>query len=261
VLSRAYEYVRIHHVGLLALLVALGGTSYAAIKLPTGSVGTRQLKANAVTGSKVMDGTLTKKDFAAGEFVAGAPGSKGDRGDKGDAGGKGDTGEKGDTGTVDTSNFYDKVASDSRFLGLHGKSDDADLLDGLNANGFIQGEGRMLFVRKTFETANATPILTVPGWGTFRAYGDASMDFHRHDFLNQSGEALSVFVDDGGPDPIWYVLNNNISVSSPAATFTDIIHWMIVRQVDDATQVLNADVASADEGATFEIIVEAVAQP
>jgi hypothetical protein len=87
------------------------------------------------------------------------------------------------------------------------------------------------------------------------------MDFHRHDFLNQSGEALSVFVDDGGSNPIWYVPSNNISVSSPTATFTDFIHWMIVRQVDDATQVLDADVASADVGSTFEITVQAVAQP
>lgn len=46
-------------VACLALLVALGGTSYAAIKLPANSVGTKQLKRSAVTGVKVKRNTLT----------------------------------------------------------------------------------------------------------------------------------------------------------------------------------------------------------
>ena len=32
-------YVRRHHVALLGLFIALGGTSYAAVKLPRNSVG------------------------------------------------------------------------------------------------------------------------------------------------------------------------------------------------------------------------------
>ena len=46
-------------VACLALLVALGGTSYAAIKLPRNSVGNIQLKRGAVTGIKVRSNTLT----------------------------------------------------------------------------------------------------------------------------------------------------------------------------------------------------------
>jgi hypothetical protein len=59
-------------VACLALSVALGGTSYAAIKLPKNSVGTKQLKknavsgpkikANAVTGAKVANNSLTGAD-------------------------------------------------------------------------------------------------------------------------------------------------------------------------------------------------------
>ncbi len=40
-------------VAALALAVALGGSSYAAIKLPRGSVGTRQIKDRAVTPKKL----------------------------------------------------------------------------------------------------------------------------------------------------------------------------------------------------------------
>lgn len=45
-------------VACLALLVALGGTSYAAIRLPANSVGTKQLKRGAVTGVKVKSNSL-----------------------------------------------------------------------------------------------------------------------------------------------------------------------------------------------------------
>jgi hypothetical protein len=45
-------------VGCIALIVALGGTSYAAIRLPANSVGTKQLKNGAVTAAKVRSNSL-----------------------------------------------------------------------------------------------------------------------------------------------------------------------------------------------------------
>jgi hypothetical protein len=50
-------------VACLALAVALGGTGYAAITLPRNSVGSKQLRATAVTGAKVEDGSLAAKDL------------------------------------------------------------------------------------------------------------------------------------------------------------------------------------------------------
>ena len=50
-------------VACLALLVSLGGTGYAAIKLPKGSVGTKQLKKSAVTSPKVKNNALTGADI------------------------------------------------------------------------------------------------------------------------------------------------------------------------------------------------------
>ncbi len=55
-----------HVAATLALMVALGGTSYAAIKIPANSVGTAQLKRSAVTASKVKPGSLTAIHFAPG---------------------------------------------------------------------------------------------------------------------------------------------------------------------------------------------------
>jgi len=43
-------------VAILALVVALGGSAYASLAIPKNSVGTRQLKNRAVTGSKIVPG-------------------------------------------------------------------------------------------------------------------------------------------------------------------------------------------------------------
>ena len=52
-------------IATLALFIALGGSSYAALQLPKGSVGTKQLKRNAVTSPKVKPGSLVLSDFRA----------------------------------------------------------------------------------------------------------------------------------------------------------------------------------------------------
>lgn len=50
-------------ISIVALVMAMGGTGYAALKLPKNSVGSKQLKKNSVTGSKVKNGSLTGADL------------------------------------------------------------------------------------------------------------------------------------------------------------------------------------------------------
>jgi hypothetical protein len=92
------DYLRRHHVALLALVIALGGTSYAAVQLPNNSVGTKQLRAKAVTPAKLSKKVRAQLEAAGLPGPAGAPGPQGDPGPKGDPGAKGETGEKGDPG-------------------------------------------------------------------------------------------------------------------------------------------------------------------
>jgi|tagenome__1003787_1003787.scaffolds.fasta_scaffold20815678_2 hypothetical protein len=53
------RFVRGNAIALLALFLALGGTTYAATALPNNSVGAKQLKANAVTNTKIKNGAVT----------------------------------------------------------------------------------------------------------------------------------------------------------------------------------------------------------
>jgi len=46
-------------ISLIALFIALGGTTYAATGLPKNSVGTKQLKKSAVTGPKIKNKAVT----------------------------------------------------------------------------------------------------------------------------------------------------------------------------------------------------------
>lgn len=89
----------------LALFVALGGVSYAAIVLPAGSVGTKQLKKKAVTKGKLANGAVTARSLATGVAISGPQGAAGPKGDPclpvdpACVGPKGDKGDKGDPGS------------------------------------------------------------------------------------------------------------------------------------------------------------------
>lgn len=79
----------------VAVFIALGGSSYAAIQLSKGSVKKKHIAKNAVASKKVKDGSLREKDFKAGEVPTGPQGPQGPQGERGL---KGDTGDRGETG-------------------------------------------------------------------------------------------------------------------------------------------------------------------
>jgi collagen triple helix repeat protein len=120
-LRRSASYVARHHLALLALFVALGGTSVAAgnAVLPRNSVGTKQ----------VVDGSLQTNDLSSKARTAlegktgprGATGATGAPGATGSAGAPGATGATGPQGPPGTpgqsaSNLFAAVDSDGTLL-------------------------------------------------------------------------------------------------------------------------------------------------
>ena len=85
-------------ISVVALCIALGGTSYAALTLPRNSVGSKQIKSGAVKSSDVKNSSLRLRDFKRGEVPAGATGPAGALGPKGDAGPQGARGADGADG-------------------------------------------------------------------------------------------------------------------------------------------------------------------
>jgi hypothetical protein len=99
-------HLRRNAVAYAALFVALGGTSYAAVKLPANSVGARQLRRGAVTAAKIKPHSLVLKDFRSGQIhdgTQGPAGHDGAQGPKGDAGTPGTPGTPGNTGATGAS--------------------------------------------------------------------------------------------------------------------------------------------------------------
>ena len=70
-------------VACAALFVSLGGVGYAAIVLPANSVGTKQLKRNAVNSAKVKKHSLLRSDFKRGQVPRGPQGPQGIQGAQG----------------------------------------------------------------------------------------------------------------------------------------------------------------------------------
>lgn len=70
-MTQITRYIRRHHIALLALFVALGGTSYAAVSLPKASVGTDQLKARSVSTIKLAPGAVSTKRLQDGAVATG----------------------------------------------------------------------------------------------------------------------------------------------------------------------------------------------
>ncbi|HEX7292642.1 MAG TPA: hypothetical protein VF250_16100 [Conexibacter sp.] len=87
---RSAGFLRRNAIALLALFIALGGTSIAAVNaLPRNSIGSAQIRRGAIVSSDVKDGSLLRRDFKRGQLPAGATGPQGPQGAQGAPGAAG----------------------------------------------------------------------------------------------------------------------------------------------------------------------------
>jgi hypothetical protein len=149
-------------ISLIALVVAMGGTSYAAITLPTNSVGSKQLKNNAVSSSKVRNGSLVKADFKPGQLPSGSQGSQGPQGPAGAPGATGSQGPKGDPGVL---GFY---IGDTGPGADHALCDAGDVAVG--GGGIVMGDGFLTESQPLPFSVDAAPV----GWVAHAKKADGS---------------------------------------------------------------------------------------
>lgn len=109
-LRRHLTYANV--VASLALFLALGGAAFAATQLPRNSVGTGQLKPEAVTAGKIAKKTRNQLRGAQGpQGPQGKTGAKGPKGATGAKGAPGATGARGPAGADGSGPAFEAVSS------------------------------------------------------------------------------------------------------------------------------------------------------
>jgi len=143
-------------MSVLAVFIALGGTSYAISQLPKNSVGARQLKKSSVTAAKIKKGAVTGAKIRLSTL-----------------------------GTVPSAVRADSAArADS--------ATDAGTLQGHAPSSFVRGNAQVFSVRRQFELGQSEALVAVPGVGTMSAKCSMGTTYPKVDFSfrNESGETM-----------------------------------------------------------------------
>jgi hypothetical protein len=138
-------------ISLIALFVALGGTSYAAVALaPNNSVGSAQ----------VINGSLQKKDLSK-KAVAALKGNRGLRGPAGAQGPAGAAGPAGATGAAGAAGAAGAVGATGPAGAPNPNAVDSDKVDGFDANQLVRATGiTSTTINDNFDTCAMTTLLT-----------------------------------------------------------------------------------------------------
>lgn len=186
-------------VASLALLFALGGSGFAAYQatVPKNSVGTAQLKNDAVTTKKVKNGTLVAADFKAGQIPAGAAGPAGPAGAPGAAGPAGPAGTGATLGFKVVTGAGATTTNSAAFVDVPGASASIDVPAGSTATVLARftaesycaggGAGSYCSIRIVVDGNEAAPV--VGNDFAFDAVG-ASDDFWESNSVERSVAGL-----------------------------------------------------------------------
>jgi hypothetical protein len=188
-------FLRRNSIGLLALFIALGGTSYAAVQLSANSVGKRELKNQAVGSSEIKDGSIMKRDLRErlynrlrGGGGAGTPGPAGPQGPPGPADGPAGGALTGNypnpglaNGVVGTSQLAQLPAARVR------KASDTQTVPGDGSTAivsFTDPSSEQYDIGGMFNQAADPTVLTIPVTGTYIVTGAVRWQPNDNGFRN-----------------------------------------------------------------------------
>jgi hypothetical protein len=229
-LVKVAAYLRKNHIALLALFFALGGTSFAAAEkfvLPKNSVGTRQLRKNAVISSKIKNNQVLGADVRE-SSLSKVP----------------------QAGHADSADNAGKAASAINARNAANAAN-AAALGGTAASSYETKDeatartGRF-FVNRGFVTSSVTQqtISTVPGLGTLEVLCSASGNGMSVDYKNTIQAPHRVWEEDDVGDPakgngiMRVLLNPNDKLTAngfnPDETTADVTAQVSTWMIDDA---------------------------
>lgn len=188
-------------VGTLALFFALGGISYAAVAVKKNSVGTKELRKNAVRGAKVKNGSLIAADVK-GRLAPGPTGAQGAKGPTGDQGIQG-TSSTAKTRTVLSGRT--SLINANQLFAVSGESvasGDETLVNTLSPA--VQTTARDLFIR----------LDTAPGVGATRAF---TVRFNNMITMGLGCSISGAATSCTAPGPLILPANTRISIGGIAA--------------------------------------------
>jgi hypothetical protein len=182
-MSWVLRYIRRHLIALLALFVALGGTSVAAANLING----KQIKPHTIPQNRLTNSTINALRGSKG--AKGAPGARGVTGARGATGAAGGKGVKGDTGAPGSAVAYG-------YVNLDGTLDTANSKNVLTSRYDYGGPGYLYCVQVNvpfknavvtadgfdstlhLEVAKGDPFTSCGGHGIGQVRGDISVEFN-----------------------------------------------------------------------------------
>ena len=224
-------------MSVVAVFIALGGTTYAVTKLPRNSVGPKQIKANAVGTSEAMDDALTGQDISEGtlgQVPSAQSASSAQTASNAETANTANSAQNADQ--LDNLNATDFLRSNgkavdadaldgkdqSAFLGKTEMATDSDMLDSIDSTGFIQGRG---LAQRNIEVMG-------PGQSSFG--GDHTIGSFSNgltlvyecpstltnqgtlSILNRSPDPVNMFSDNGSGNPTYQVIPGTPPFTPPS---------------------------------------------
>jgi hypothetical protein len=208
-------------IATIALFVALGGGAYAAVKLPSNSVGSGQLKANAVSSSKVKNESLLAKDFKSGELPSGPRGLEGPQGPKGD---KGDPASSTPPdGSVGTNALTDGAVTPAKLATAPAAAVFATAGETTHTAAVttLHADSELFDTAGLHDTADHTERLVAPVAGTYVVSATVNWDpdsagYRRTSLISTSGGSIASVAGPALPSPA-YTSQNAVGIDHLAA--------------------------------------------